>query len=442
MIAPIDFGRLELALASLHGWLELGLALVCIATGWLIDRRIERARETRGAARLPGSFVRIAFPLIALLLTYLAWAAWRRYVGPPFFLAIATPILVALAVIRMLAYALRRLFPSQAWLPAWELAIGTTIWGLAVLYFLGVLPEIASALDELVVPIGKAQLSLLTIFKGLAVVVVTLVVTLWISGTIEQRLTLATQLDANLRVVLGKFIRAVLIAVAVLIALQQIGIDLTLLTVFGGALGVGIGLGLQKLASNYIAGFTILLDRSIRIGDTVTVDNRTGVVLKATSRYVVVRGGDGVEAIVPNETLVTTTVLNHSYTSHDIRLAVHVQVAYGSDVAKALALLTEIALREPAVLRAGDQVPQSFLVNLADSGITLELGVWIDGPRVNQLRLRSALNLAILREFAANGIAIPFPQRDVRIVGAIPATSIVEGDAARTPPEGTRTAPP
>ncbi len=134
MIAPIDFGRLELALASLHGWLELGLALVCIATGWLIDRRIERARETRGAARLPGSFVRIAFPLIALLLTYLAWAAWRRYVGPPFFLAIATPILVALAVIRMLAYALRRLFPSQAWLPAWELAIGTTIWGLAVLY--------------------------------------------------------------------------------------------------------------------------------------------------------------------------------------------------------------------------------------------------------------------------------------------------------------------
>ena len=141
-----------------------------------------------------------------------------------------------------------------------------------------------------------------------------MVVTLWISGLIEHRLALATQLDANLRVVLSKAISAVLIVVGILIALQQIGFDLTLLTVFGGALGVGIGLGLQKLASNYIAGFVILLDRSIRLGDLITVDNRMGVVTKVSSRYVVVRSGDGIEVIVPNETLVTTTVLNHTYT--------------------------------------------------------------------------------------------------------------------------------
>ena len=152
----------------------------------------------------------------------------------------------------------------------------------------------------------------------------------------------------------------------------------------------------------------------------ITVDNRTGVVSKATSRYVVVRSGDGVEAIVPNETLVTTTVLNHSYTSHDIRLALQVQVAYDSDVEKALALLTEIALREPRVLR-GPLAPQAFLAGFADSGITLELGVWINDPHTGQLNLRSAINRAILREFAANGIAIPFPQREVRIVG-VPET--------------------
>jgi small-conductance mechanosensitive channel len=327
---------------------------------------------------------------------------------------------------------LRRLFPSQAWLPAWEVAIGTTIWGLALLYFVGVLPEIAIALDDLVLPIGKTQVSMLTICKGVAVVLVTLIVTLWISGLIEQRLALASQLDPNLRALLAKFVRAVLIVVAVLIALQTVGFDLTLLTVFGGALGVGIGLGLQKLASNYIAGFTILLDRSIRIGDMITVDNRTGVVSKATSRYVVVRSADGVEAIVPNETLVTTTVLNHSYTSHEIRLAVQVQVAYDSDVDKALALLVEIALREPRVLR-GPLAPQSFLVGFADSGITLELGVWINDPQAGQLNLRSALNRAMLREFAANGIAIPFPQREVRIVGD---KSSVEDDSSgvKTPP--------
>jgi small-conductance mechanosensitive channel len=421
MIAPIDFSRLQVALALPRGWLELLLTLVCIGIAWLVDRRLARRRTRRlPQVHLPGSFIDLGFPLIALLLIYVASLAWRHFVGPPFFLAIATPILIALAVIRMLAYALHRLFPAQTWLPASELAIGTAIWGLAILYFLGVLPGIRATLDQLVIPIGKKDVSLLTIFTGIAVVVVTLIVTLWISGLIEQRLALATQLNANLRVVLAKFIRAVLIVVAVLIALEQIGFDLTLLTVFGGALGVGIGLGLQKLASNYIAGFTILLDRSIRIGDLVTVDGRTGVVSNATSRYVVVRSGDGVEAIVPNETVVTTTVLNHSYTSPQVRLALQVQVAYDSDVEKALALLVEIAQREPRVLRDA-QAPKSYLVNFADNGVTLELGVWINDPHVGQLDLKSSLNRAILKEFGANGIQIPFPQRDVRIVGAIAA---------------------
>jgi small-conductance mechanosensitive channel len=421
MIAPIDFSRLQVALALPRGWLELLLTLLCIGIAWLVDRRLARRRTRRlPQVHLPGSFIDLGFPLIALLLIYVASLAWRHFVGPPFFLAIATPILIALAVIRMLAYALHRLFPAQTWLPASELAIGTAIWGLAILYFLGVLPGIRATLDQLVIPIGKKDVSLLTIFTGIAVVVVTLIVTLWISGLIEQRLALATQLNANLRVVLAKFIRAVLIVVAVLIALEQIGFDLTLLTVFGGALGVGIGLGLQKLASNYIAGFTILLDRSIRIGDLVTVDGRTGVVSNATSRYVVVRSGDGVEAIVPNETVVTTTVLNHSYTSPQVRLALQVQVAYDSDVEKALALLVEIAQREPRVLRDA-QAPKSYLVNFADNGVTLELGVWINDPHVGQLDLKSSLNRAILKEFGANGIQIPFPQRDVRIVGAIAA---------------------
>ena len=356
-----------------------------------------------GKAASP-SFVNVGFPLIAFVLVYLASFVWERFVAQPFFLAIAMPILVALALIRMLAYALRRLFPSQTWLPAFEIAIGTTIWGFAVLYFLGVLPEIRLTLQQLVVPLGKQNVSLWTIFTGIAVVVVALVVTLWISGLIEQRLALATQLDANLRVVLAKFVRAVLIVVAVLIALEQIGFDLTLLTVFGGALGVGIGLGLQKLASNYIAGFTILLDRSIRIGDLVTVDGRTGIVSSATSRYIVVRSGDGIEAIVPNETVVTTTVLNHSYTTPQVRIALQVQVSFESDVEKALALLVEVASREPRVLR-GAQGPKAFITGFADSGINLELGMWINDPHVGHLDLRSAVSLAILKAFAANIVA-------------------------------------
>lgn len=432
MIAPIDFSRLQLALASPRGWIELALTLLCVGLAWLIDHRVKRPGDRGHAPRLPGSFISIAFPLLALALVYIVSIAWARYTGPPFFLAIAKPVLIALAVIRMLAYGLHRLFPAHAWLPASEVAIGTAIWGLAILYFLGVLPEIGAALDEIVIPIGKTQVSLLTVFTGVAVVVITLVVTLWISGLIEQRLTRASHLDANLRVVLAKFIRAILIIVGVLIALQQIGFDLTLLTVFGGALGVGIGLGLQKLASNYIAGFTILLDRSIRIGDLITVEGRTGVVSRATSRYVVVRSGDGIEAIVPNETLVTTTVLNHSYTSREVRLTVQVQVAYDSDIEKALKLLADIALGEPRVLR-DDRPPEAFVVSFADSGVTLELGVWINDPHLGQLALKSSLNRQILKAFSAHGIAIPFPRRDVQIIGTIPAGPAAASNTRSTP---------
>src|SRR5207247_5591678 len=168
-----------------------------------------------------------------------------------------------------------------------------------------------------------------------------LLVSLWVSGLIEQWLLRVPSVASNARVVAAKLFRAALLVVGVLIALPLVGIDLTVLSVFGGALGVGIGLGLQKLASNYIAGFTILLDRSVRIGDMITVDNRFGIVSKATARYVVVRSLDGVEAIVPNETMVTTTVLNHSYTSRDIKVGVPVQISYESDLDLALRVMTE-----------------------------------------------------------------------------------------------------
>ena len=281
-------------------------------------------------------------------------------------------------------------------------------------------------------PIGSKRVTVLELLKGAVVVILTIAGALWLSGLIEQRLLRAGKLDANVRVVVGKLLRAVLLVVGLLIALQAVGIDLTLLTVFGGALGVGIGLGLQKLASNYIAGFTILLDRSIRLGDMITVDNRFGVVGKVTSRYVVVRSLDGVEAVVPNETMVTTTVLNHSYTNREIRLGLPVQVSYDSDVERALRLMEEAAHAEPRVLK-GPNGPAAFLVRFAESGIDLELGVWINDPENGQLNLRSALNQRILRAFRANGIQMPYPQRDVRIVGAPGGTALAPAEPA--PPE-------
>ncbi|MGE5089112.1 MAG: mechanosensitive ion channel family protein [Candidatus Levyibacteriota bacterium] len=442
MLAPVDLDRLQDALATPRGRIELAIAALCLLAAWLIDRRIERARAARGdVSQIAASVVRVAFPLIALALIYVASVLWRHHVAPPFFLAIAAPLMVALIAIRTLVYGLRRLFPVQRWLPTSELAITSVVLGLLVLYFFGVLPEIAATLDEVVVPIGKTQISVLTVLTGIVVIVVTLIVALWVSSFLERRLMGATQLDANLRMVLAKTVRALVIVLAGLIALQQIGFDLTLLSVFGGALGVGIGLGLQKLASNYIAGFTILLDRSIRMGDLITLEGRTGTVVKVTSRYAVVRSLDGVEAIVPNETLVTTTVLNQSYTSREVRVALQVQISYDSDVETALALMEGIAKRSPRAL-GGERAPGAFLVAFADNGILLELGLWIGDPENGQLNLKSDLNRAILTEFQAHGIRFPFPQREIRILGGGPAEAAVgatggsggagAADAART----------
>ena len=363
-----------------------------------------------------GSVNRLLLPLVTLVLMVVATVVFGRW-HPPFFLPIAIPLIVALALIRLLVYAMREIFGTPAWLPSSERVVSFTIWGIVLLHFTGVLPELWAELDAMVIPIGSKHVSVFELLKGAVVLILTISGCLWLSGVVEQRLQKAAQVDSSVRVVISKLVRALLLAVGGLFALQAVGIDLTLLTVFGGALGVGIGLGLQKLASNYIAGFTILLDRSIRLGDRITVDKYSGVVAKLTSRYVIVRSLDGVEAVVPNETLVTTIVLNHSRAKREIRLGLSVQVAHDTDIDLALKLMEAAALAEPRVLKNAPNAPAALLVRFAESGIDLELGVWIDDPDSGQLDLRSALNQAIWRSFQANGIRIPFPQRELRVVG-------------------------
>lgn len=421
MLDPIDIAAITTAMTSMPGWIELGLVGACFAIGWAFDRRV-RWKSASGAEIVRvglGSVNRLLLPLVTLVLLLVALAVFRRW-HTPFFLTIAIPLTIALAVIRLLVYAIRELFGAPAWVPWSERVISYAIWTIVLLHFTGVLPGLWEELDAMQIPIGSKHISLLELLKGAVVVILTIAGTLWLSGLIEQRLQRAAKMDSSVRVVVSKFLRAILLVVGVLIALQAVGIDLTLLTVFGGALGVGIGLGLQKLASNYIAGFTILLDRSIRLGDMITVDNRFGVVAKLTSRYVVVRSLDGIEAVVPNETLVTTTVLNHSYTSRDIRVMVPVSVSYDSDVERALALMEEAARAQPRVLKAPNE-PIASLARFGENGMDLELGVWINDPENGQGNLKSALNLAILKLFRANDIRIPSPQRDVNIVGGVEA---------------------
>ena len=244
---------------------------------------------------------------------------------------------------------------------------------------------------------------------------------LWIGRVLEERLMAAHGLDMTLRVMLTKVMRALLVLFAILVALPAVGVDLTALSVFGGAIGVGIGFGLQKIASNYISGFIILLDRSVRIGDLVTIEKHTGQLSKMTARYVVVRGLDGTEAIIPNETLITSTVINQTYTDSSVYVPLPVQISYQSDLDLAVRLLLDVAKRHARTQQ--EPAPQVLIKSFADNGIELELGVWVADPEEGKTNLRSDLYYGIWQEFKTHGIEIPYPQREVRLLAAAGAAA-------------------
>jgi len=401
---------------------QIGVLAACLLCAWQVSRmlraRVLVAQTNAGDAEATvkisvGGFNRLVFPLTALgLLCIGRWVLERFY--PVHLLNVAIALLFALALVRIVVYLLRQAFNPSGLIRQWERAIVWTVWIGLALHISGLLPDLIAFLEQAGFQFGKQRISILTILQGALSVGATLLLALWAARVIEGRLMRAHRLDANLRAVFSKLAKSVLVIVAVLIALPLVGIDLTVLSVFGGALGVGIGLGLQKIAANYMSGFIILLDHSISLGALVTIDNRYGEVTKLTARYIVVKGLDGTEALIPNESVVSSTVINHSYSDRRARVDVPIQVSYQSDIELALRLMMDAANGHARVIQ--DPQPVALLKEFADSGINLELFVWIDDPEKGKGNLRSELNLEIWRAFQANRIEIPFPQREVRIV--------------------------
>jgi len=330
-------------------------------------------------------------------------------------------LLGSMALVRSVVFVLRQAFPGATWLTAWEKLIATLVWGWLALYITDLAPYVVETLEQVDFMIGKEQVNLWLIVSGIVTIFLTVVFALWIAGVIEARLMRMQSLDGNLRIVGVRVAKAVLTVIAVLTSLSLVGIDMTALSVFTGALGVGLGFGLQKIASNYVSGFIILLDRSIRIGNIVQVGTDIGEVTRITTRYTVLRHPGGTEFIVPNETLIGSTVQNQTYSDNRLRLFTTVGVAYDSDLDLAMRLMVESAQRQPRVL--ADPAPAVLLTQFADSSINLELGFWIADPENGKMGVVSAINLDIWRVFREHGVQIPFPQREVRLLGAPPVQS-------------------
>lgn len=414
---------LELAndLSSAAVYWQLAVLLVSLLLAWtlnvLVHRRVvHRAPESWKVG--VGGFKRALFPVTALVFVYfgkLMLRHWQQHTG---LLTLAATLLVAMAVIRLAVYALRYIFAPSSFLKTTENAISGTIWLVVALHLAGLLPEIVQGLEDAGFSIGKNRISVLLIGQSLVTVVVTVIVALWLSRMLENRLMRAEQINMNFRVVMTKLVRILLTLVGVLVALSAVGFDITLLSVFGGALGVGLGFGLQKIASNYVSGFIILLDESVHLNDVITLDGHYGVVHQIRSRYLVLRKLDGTEVIIPNETLISSAVINHSLSDRKAKVQLPIQVSYQGNLEQAMEIMRQAAQGHPRILK--DPAPEVQVKGFGESGIDLLLSMWIADPEEGSSSLQSALYLEIWRGFQAHGVIIPYPQREIRMLGATP----------------------
>ncbi len=291
-----------------------------------------------------------------------------------------------------------------------------------VLYILDLHDDAYVFLQSLVIPLGTLRISVLSILAGL----VALVVFLWLAGfvsrIVEKRVEAADDIPPSMRVLVGKLVRFVLFTSALFATLMVMGIDLTALAVFGGALGLGLGFGLQKVVSNLFSGLILLFDKSIKPGDVIEVEQTYGAVNSLRTRYTSVITRDKKEVLIPNEDFITQRVVNWSFTDRNVRVRANVGIAYGSDVREAIEMCTKAASEAERVLE--EPGPRTLLVGFGESSIDLEIRFWIADPQNGVTSVRSEVLLNVWDAFKEHGIEIPFPQRDVRLIGSepVPAT--------------------
>jgi len=440
--SPMESVRNTLAellpeLLSLVALVELAVLALCLGVAGLAVRLLRPAAASDGSVDHNGIWFGrrgldgLLFPLLALALALLARTLLKNHVPIAIF-KLAVPLLASLAIIRGVGRVLHAAFPTSRLVRVFERTISWGVWLVMVLWITDLLSPLLAEMEAISWKIGGAPVSLRSLVEGTLSAVVVLLLALWLSASIESRLLRATGVNLSVRKIAANATRAALLLVGLLIALSAAGIPLGALGVLGGAAGVGIGLGLQKLAANYVSGFVILAEQSLRIGDMVKVDNFEGRITDISTRYTVIRATNGREAIVPNELMITQRVENCSFADPKVALSTVVQVAYGSDLPALMPRLSSAVAVVPRVL--ADPGPAVQLSSFAADGLELTIVFWIADLENGQGNVRSAVNLALLAALNAAGVEIPFPQR---VLHALPAgasqAALAAGQAAPLP---------
>lgn len=407
---------------------QLAALVVSVGLGWLLARmvrnvvaaRAEERRNAGGTTRLhlaAETAGRILWPLLTLLLLIVSSGILQRWYSVDL-LRLAAPLFGSFALIRMAFHLLHRVFARGGrvggMVVLFERSFATLVWCVVALHITGLLPELVHVLESSYVPLGRNRVSLLTVLQAIVSVSVTMLLALWASALLEERLMKLDSMHSSMRAVLSRMGKGLLILLALLFSLSMVGIDLTVLSVFSGALGVGLGLGLQKLASSYVSGFVILLERSLSIGDAVTVDKFSGKVAQINTRYTVLRGGDGTDTVLPNDMLVSAAVQNMTLTDHVVQATTRIVIDYRSDAEVALRLMEEAAHSVERVRKGPDRLPGATMLSFMIDGIELQLAFFVNSPDHRGGAL-SEVNRAIWQSFQANGIQVPAARREIRL---------------------------
>ncbi|MEY3253049.1 MAG: hypothetical protein RL227_2022 [Pseudomonadota bacterium] len=415
-----ELSRLVANLTSPSALIELAAFVGCLLLAWGAVRLLRGPSAARENSVWFGQRIvdGVMFPLVALMLALLTrWLL--QGVVPTAVFKLVVPILMSLAAIRLTVRVLHQAFPTSQLVRLFERSFSWVAWMAVVLWVTGVLPLLLRELDQITWKLGGSTVSVRNLIEGALSAVLVLMVTLWLSSLLEQRLLKGATENISMRKMAANALRALLLFVGLMFALSAAGIDLTALGVLGGALGVGISFGLQKLAANYVSGFVILAENSMRIGDLVRVDNFEGRITDITTRYTKIRSVNGRESLVPNEMMITQRIENLSLADNNMLLTTAVQVAYGTDVAALLPVLRDVVAKVPRVL--AEPGPGVNLSAFAADGLELTFGFWIGDPENGQVNVRTDVNLAILAALNERGIEIPFPQRVVH-AAARPST--------------------
>ena len=405
-------------LLSTDNLVQLGVILATFVAARLISPRLEALLEKRPDVRWYARFgvpvalalKPVARPLVWLAALWFAVFAAKGAVWPHHLMEGAVSLLTAWAVIRLASGLIRNSF--------WARVVAVTAWSLAALNLMGLLDPVMLTLDRMAINLGEFRISVLGIVKAALLSALFLYLAAIASRIAKTRIAASENLTPSMRVLFGKFAQVSLYALAIILALESVGIDLTAFAVFGGAVGLGIGFGLQKVVSNLMSGVILLMDRSVKPGDVIAIGDTFGWINTLGARYVSVITRDGTEHLIPNEELISQRVENWSFSNSMIRQKVPIGIDYGADVHKARELAVEAADGVERVLK--DPKAVCHLIEFGDNSVILELRFWINDPQNGVANVRSAVQLKIWDLYHEHGVVFPFPQRDLHLRSSVP----------------------